>query len=128
MSECLRLHSNILRKIVKARPKQRKKIINLANKELVRCLLECTQNTLQGNVLLTTSQAKKLKPYKRQLRRLVHKKESWLNKRKKINQKVVFYFRFSSQSLALFYLNSLQKKKKNERRKKVFIDTARYGF
>lgn len=87
MSECLRLHRNILQKIVKARPKQRKKIVALANKELIRCLLECTQNTLQGNVPLSLSQTNKLSRHKRQLRRLIHKKESWIKKRKNIQQK-----------------------------------------
>lgn len=87
MSECLRLHTADLRRLVKARPNQRKKIISLANKELVRCIIECAQNTLQGNVPLNPKQTRRLSKYKRVLRNLSKPGGSWVKKRKQIRQK-----------------------------------------
>lgn len=86
MAHHLRKHAAILRTIYKARPDLRKNLLKLADQDLIRCICECADNTLKGHVKLTSSQKTKLSRYKKVLRRLAKKGESWKSKRKFISQ------------------------------------------
>jgi hypothetical protein len=86
MANHVRKHAAILRTIQKARPDLRKSLIQLADEDLIRCICECADNTLKGNVKLTPAQHKKLSRYKKVLRRIAKKGESWRAKRKVISQ------------------------------------------
>lgn len=81
-------NSALLQALVHASPKQRKALIQHADKTLIRHICECSLNILKGNIPLTGNEKKSLKKYKAILRRLVHKKHKSVNKKKKIlNQK-----------------------------------------
>lgn len=84
MSQRLKDHSDILKKLVKCYSKKRKEIIKNADTELMRCLCECSANTIYRNVPLTKTQLKKLSPHKKILRLLANKKIGLKNKKSKI--------------------------------------------
>jgi len=86
MANHLRKHAAMLRTIQKARPDLRKSLLQLADKDLIRCICECADNTLKGHVKLTPGQKKKLSAYKKVLRRIAKKGEAWKTKRKVISQ------------------------------------------
>lgn len=84
MSQRLKDHSDILKKLVKCRSKKRKDILKNADLELIRCLCECSLNTIYKNVPLTEPQLKKLRPHKNILRFLASKKINLKKKKSKI--------------------------------------------
>ena len=82
----LRRHAAILRTIQKARPDLRQSLLKLADEDLIRCIVECADNTLKGHVQLSPFQKKRLSRHKKFLRRLVKRGEAWRTKRKLIAQ------------------------------------------
>lgn len=83
----IKRHAAMLKMIHKSRPKLRKSLLKMANKQLIRCICECASNTLKGNVELLPAEKRKLCRHRKILRRLVHKQEDWKAKRKLITQK-----------------------------------------
>ena len=86
MSACLKKNTAVLRRLQKCSRKERESILANADESLIRCICEISQNTLNNNVPLTSSQLKKLSRHKSILRRLCGKKESWKKKKKIIYQ------------------------------------------
>jgi hypothetical protein len=84
MSQRLKDHAAVLGRLVKGRNKQRLKIISKCDDELIKCLSECAQNTLNSNVPLTPNQLKKLACHKKIVRCLACKNTTLKAKRKKI--------------------------------------------
>ena len=80
-------HKDLLRVLHRARPHLRKAILKHADKALVYSICELCDNTLCGNVPLTPTQKQSLKKHKTILKRLAKRGESWLTKRKALNQK-----------------------------------------
>lgn len=62
--------------------KIKNQILNKGDDELIRALNECVINTLNGNVKLSLNDIKKLKKFKKSLRKLVRNKD--IIKKKKI--------------------------------------------
>ena len=67
----VRIHLPSLQLIQFAKPQLRKSIISNCDVALIKTILECIQNTLNGNIKLTANEAKKLKKYKTILRKLL---------------------------------------------------------
>jgi len=70
-----------------AKPQARRALLASANDELIKAIVECTINTLNGNHKLTQDEKGKLKKYKNRLRTLVNSKIIFKNKRKFLVQK-----------------------------------------
>jgi hypothetical protein len=84
MSQRLKDHSKVLKKLCKSSPHMRISILKNADDELVRCLCECALNTIKNNVALTDRQFKKLSPHKKILRFLANKRIGLKTKKVKI--------------------------------------------
>lgn len=72
--------------LAKADSKKRKKILDGANDETIKCLCECALNTLKSRVPLDEGQFRKLRRHKHTLRFLADKRVSLANKKKKVKQ------------------------------------------
>jgi hypothetical protein len=83
----VRKHAAMLKMIHKARPSLRRSLINMADRQLIHCICECTSNVLKGNVDLSPTEKRRLARHRKILRRLVKKGENWKAKRKIIAQK-----------------------------------------
>jgi len=70
-----------------AKPQARRALLASANDELIKAIVECAINTLNGNHKLTQDEKGKLKKYKNRLRALVNPKISFKSKRKFLVQK-----------------------------------------
>lgn len=86
MSLCKK-HADVLKILLKANRKQRKALLEVADREWIEAICECALNLLKGNVSLSKSQKKKLSPYKNHLRILSQPNVSFRKKRKLISQK-----------------------------------------
>lgn len=75
---------NILHTLQSA--KLRKSILENSDIHLIKTLIECIQNTLNGNVTLTKNEIKKLRRFKTVLRKILHSKCKLEQKRKLIIQ------------------------------------------
>lgn len=53
-----------------AKPRQRKKLLQLANVMLIRSIVECVQNVIKGNIQLTKCNIEKLRTHKKILRKI----------------------------------------------------------
>jgi len=84
MSQRLKDHAAVLRCLARTRPECRLKILNNASPELLKCICECAQNTLNKNVTLSDAQLKRLAPHKRIVRELASRKISLKNKKRRI--------------------------------------------
>jgi hypothetical protein len=85
MTQRLKDHSETLKKLLKCRPKKRTDILKNADDDLIRCICECSANTIiYRNVPLTESQLKKLSPHKNILRYLSNKRIGLKKKKAKI--------------------------------------------
>lgn len=80
-------HKDLLRVLRDARPSLRKAILKHADKTLVYTICELCDNTLSGNVPLTSSQKHNLRKHKTILKQLAKRGESWLKKKKALTQK-----------------------------------------
>ena len=81
-----RIKSNIhkLHTLEDARPKLRKGIISNCDKDLVNFVSECALNLLHGNVKLSDCTRRKLRKYRRQLRKVVDRRVPLARKKKLI--------------------------------------------
>jgi len=70
-----------------AKPQARRALIASASDELIKAIVECSINTLNGNHKLTKDEKSKLSKYKNRLRALVKPKISFKSKRKLLVQK-----------------------------------------
>lgn len=77
---------HILHTLQTAKPRLRKSILENADIQLIKTLIECVQNTLSGNVPLNQNEIKKLKRFKTVLRVLLNSKCKLEKKRKLIIQ------------------------------------------
>lgn len=86
MSKCVMKQIHLLDSLVKARPAVRKELLKKADFELIKAIVECIENVLNGNVELGERQLKKLKKYKNQLRKIYTTGKKWTSKKKVIVQ------------------------------------------
>lgn len=70
MSECVLKNLPLLEKLAKAKPAERKKILESASLKLVKSIIECIENVLKGIVKLKKECMKKLKRHKKILRQI----------------------------------------------------------
>lgn len=70
MSQCVVSQLPVLERLAKAKPKERKKILEKANSTLIQSIVECIENVLGGNVKLKKACLKKLKKFKIILRKI----------------------------------------------------------
>jgi len=70
-----------------AKHRARRTLLASANDELIKAIVKCAINTLNGNHKLTQDEKGKLKKYKNRLRALVNPKISFKTKRKFLVQK-----------------------------------------
>ena len=70
-----------------AKPQTRRALLASASVDLIKAIVECAINTLNGNHKLTTDEKIKLQKYKNRLRALVNPKISFKCKRKLLIQK-----------------------------------------
>lgn len=87
MNRRIRKHYDILHLLARCKcSKQFKALLSNADKETVRCLCECIQNVLMGNIPLSDSKTKKLKTHRTTLRRIIDKRTRLKEKRKLLSQ------------------------------------------
>ena len=86
MPSYLEKHCKDLQCLCLASPSKRKALIEKANKSLIYSICECIQNILNGNVVLTKSQKKRLTHQKTACRNLI-KKGGSVREKKRIIQK-----------------------------------------
>ena len=80
-----RLH--FLHVLKDAKPQARRALLTSASDELIKVIVECAINKLNGNHILTKDEKSKLSKYKNRLRALVNPKISFKVKRKLLVQK-----------------------------------------
>ena len=81
MSRNVQNHRDTLLYLYRARPRIIKAVIKEADSSLINAISELAVNVLKGTVPLSSRQKAKLKAYKSQLRRLVEKRTSLLQKK-----------------------------------------------
>ena len=86
MSQNLKKNFALLKALQTTSARQRRAIISTADKSLIGALVEIVNNVLQGTVVISASDKKKLRGYKTLLRNLV-RKGSLTNKKKAIIQR-----------------------------------------
>ncbi len=74
-TEKLEQYIDLLQLLQKAKPNQRKQLIQASNGEFIRLLCECCHNVLQGNVSLTPTRKRTLKRYACILRKLASRND-----------------------------------------------------
>ena len=83
----LKSELHFLHVLKSAKPLARRALLASADDELIKALVECAINTLNGNHILKKEEKSKLSKYKGRLRALVNPKISFKNKRKHLIQK-----------------------------------------
>lgn len=86
MSKCVIKHIHLLEALAKAKPMERKFMLKKSNFGLVKSIVECIENVLDGNAKLDKTRLKKLKKYKNQLRKVYLSGKKWTSKKKVIVQ------------------------------------------
>lgn len=86
MSKCVVKHIHLLDALAKAKPSERKAMLKKSNFGLVKSIVECVENVLDGNVKLEKKRLLKLKKYKNQLRKIYKSGKKWTSKKKVIIQ------------------------------------------
>ncbi len=71
MSKRLKKNIELLKILKKAKPKQRKLLLEAAENGLIYCLCECIDNVLRGNVKLSSVRKRELGKHKDVLRKIV---------------------------------------------------------
>lgn len=79
-------HLPTLRLVQLAKPQLRKSILANCDLELIKTILECIHNTLNGNIKLTPSEINNLKKFKAVLRKLLRAPGNLKKKRELILQ------------------------------------------
>lgn len=83
MSQRLRKYASYLKKLHKASPKVKKALLkNNKDPDFVKCLCECANNIIKGNVALSEAQRRQIVCRKRSFRKLALKKTSLKEKRR----------------------------------------------
>jgi len=82
----LKSQLHFLQVLKDAKPQARRALLTSADYDLIKAIVECTINTLNGNHKLTEDKSK-LSKYKNRLRALVKAKISFKSKRKLLIQK-----------------------------------------
>jgi hypothetical protein len=85
--ERLKRNIDYIRVLAKSKPKQRKAIINTADKDLIICLCECILNLLSGNIEVDSDTLNKLNSHKRNLRTLADRKTAFKQRKDILEQK-----------------------------------------
>lgn len=70
MSKCVIHHLPKLRELSRTTPKNRRKILEKANLELIKSIVECVENVLRGNIVLKKKCKEKLSRYKKILHQI----------------------------------------------------------
>ena len=70
-----------------AKPQARRVLLTFPSDDLIKAIVECAINTLNGNHKLTKDEKSKLSKFKNRLRSLVNPKISFKSKRKRLVQK-----------------------------------------
>jgi hypothetical protein len=83
----LKSQLHFLHVIKDAKPQARRALLLSASDELIKAIVECAINTLNGNHKLSKDEKSRLKRYKNRLRELVNPKISFKCKRKLLIQK-----------------------------------------
>lgn len=86
MSKCVIKHIHLLEALAKAKPVERKAMLEKSNFGLIKSIVECIENLLDGNVRFDKVQLKKLKKYKNQLRKIYTSGKKWTSKKNVIVQ------------------------------------------
>ena len=84
MAERLKRNLCFIESLKKAKPKQRKAILETADRDLIQCLVECIFNVLNGNVKINNSELGQLKKHAKILRQLVNNNRDGIKKKKDI--------------------------------------------
>ena len=71
-----------LQLLAKSKPKQVRKILKNANRELIESIRQCVLNVLRGIVSLSKKDLKRLSKYKKRMRQLVSKKTKFQTRKK----------------------------------------------
>lgn len=79
-------HIHLLDTLARAKPSERKFLLERSNFGVIKSIVECIENVLDGNVKLDKKSVKKLKRYKNQLRRIYTSGRKWTSKKKVIVQ------------------------------------------
>lgn len=79
-------YMHVLHTLQAAKPKLRKSILENSDIHLIKTLIECIHNTLNGNVTLNKVELKKLKRFKTVLRKILNSKCKLEQKRRIIIQ------------------------------------------
>ena len=102
MSRIVKKNIETVRLLSKLRlKKDRKKLLDTHNSDLVRALCEIIQNVLNGNVKLSPSEIKRLKKYHRDILKIAHKTTSLKKKKQLIIQKGGFLATLIPPAIAL---------------------------
>lgn len=86
MSRCVITHLSKLKELSKATPKNRRKLLEKANLDLIKSIVECVENVLKGNVTLKKKCKEKLSRYKTILRKIFSSENKLRAKKKLIVQ------------------------------------------
>ena len=86
MSASVIKQMDLLKVLNKSGPKMRKAILKVADRNLIKSILECIQNCILGNVPLKSGHKSRLSRHKHTLRKLIKKGDTW-QKKKKILQR-----------------------------------------
>lgn len=110
MSEALVVQLPLLELLVKVNKCSRNKILKNCDFKLVKAIIECVQNTLNGNVLLEDERIRKLKKYKTVLRKIGDKSENLSKKKKLIVQSGGNFLPILLTPIVSYFLDSLNEK------------------
>lgn len=83
MSKCVITHLSKLKEIANSPPKKRKKLLEKANLQLIKSIVECVENVLRGNIRLKNENNVNLTKHKAILRKIFNS-ENKLRAKKKI--------------------------------------------
>lgn len=86
MSKCVIKHLPVLKELATTTPKKRRKLLEAANLELIKSIVECIENVLKGNVQLKKKCVEKLKRYKTTLHKIFNTTNKLSHKKKVIVQ------------------------------------------
>lgn len=86
MSKCVIKHMHLLNGLARAKPSERRELLKKSNFGLIKSIVECIENVLNGNVKLGKGHIQKLKKYKTQLHKVHKSGKKWSLKKKVIIQ------------------------------------------
>lgn len=87
MSKCTNRNIEFLRLLAKSRKTKRDQLLANATKDQIHCLTEIAHNTLKGNINFKNGPIKKLKKFRKEIRKLAKKSVTIDKKRKILSQR-----------------------------------------